>query len=128
MFVSRAVASGSLSARLRLSPGLAHTFHTTARLSQASYAIPSHFYFLFGFDIIPFFFFFFSSASTELAGKSSFARGLFVGKLETSQVFPYPEVLNAEARDTLGMLVDPVSKFFDEVSQSTFGWLVAVGV
>ena len=53
--------------------------------------------------------------STELAGKSSFARGLFVGKLETSQVFPYPEVLDAEARETLGLLVEPVTKFFEEV-------------
>jgi len=38
-----------------------------------------------------------------------------VGKLETSQVFPYPEVLDAEARETLGLLVEPVTKFFEEV-------------
>ena len=59
-------------------------------------------------------------ASTELAGKPSFARGLFIGKLETSQVFPYPDVLSADAKETLGMLVEPVTKFFDEVRTSPF--------
>lgn len=55
-----------------------------------------------------------ASASNELAGKPSFARSLFLGKLETSQVFPYPNVLTADAKETLSMLVDPVTKFFNE--------------
>lgn len=37
---------------------------------------------------------------------------LFRGQLQTSQVFPYPNVLNDEQTETLTSLVDPVSKFF----------------
>lgn len=37
---------------------------------------------------------------------------LFRGQLQTSQVFPYPEVLNDEQTETLTSLVDPVTKFF----------------
>ncbi|XP_054268375.1 very long-chain specific acyl-CoA dehydrogenase, mitochondrial [Macrosteles quadrilineatus] len=44
----------------------------------------------------------------------SFVMNLFRGTLQASQVFPYPEVLTEEQHDTLKMLVDPVSKFFDE--------------
>lgn len=43
---------------------------------------------------------------------ASFMMNLFRGQVETSQVFPYPDVLSAEQTDTLNMLVDPVSKFF----------------
>lgn len=44
---------------------------------------------------------------------------MFRGQLNISQVFPYPEVLTEDQTDTLKMLVDPVSKFFD-VSQQLF--------
>jgi len=37
---------------------------------------------------------------------------LFRGQLQTSQVFPYPNVLNDEQTETLTSLVDPVTKFF----------------
>jgi very long chain acyl-CoA dehydrogenase len=37
---------------------------------------------------------------------------LFRGVVQGSQVYPYPDVLNEEQRDTLGMLVDPTEKFF----------------
>lgn len=43
----------------------------------------------------------------------SFTMNLFRGGLETSQVFPYPKVLNEEQSEMLTMLVDPMSKFFD---------------
>lgn len=46
----------------------------------------------------------------------SFTMNMFRGQLQTSQVFPYPEVLTDDQTDTLKMLVDPVSKFFDEVN------------
>ncbi|CAH0392334.1 unnamed protein product [Bemisia tabaci] len=46
----------------------------------------------------------------------SFTMNLFRGGLETSQVFPYPKVLNEEQSEMLTMLVDPMSKFFDEVN------------
>eukprot|EP00002_Diphylleia_rotans_P014377 TRINITY_DN27_c0_g1_i1.p1 TRINITY_DN27_c0_g1~~TRINITY_DN27_c0_g1_i1.p1 ORF type:complete len:617 (-),score=160.11 TRINITY_DN27_c0_g1_i1:495-2345(-) len=44
--------------------------------------------------------------------KLSFARGLFLGKIQTSQAFPYPDTLDEETRDTIRQLVDPVEKFF----------------
>jgi very long chain acyl-CoA dehydrogenase len=37
---------------------------------------------------------------------------IFRGAVQGSQVFPYPDVLNEEQRDTLSMLVDPTAKFF----------------
>ncbi|XP_026681245.1 very long-chain specific acyl-CoA dehydrogenase, mitochondrial [Diaphorina citri] len=46
----------------------------------------------------------------------SFTMNMFRGQLNTNQVFPYPEVLTEDQSDTLKMLVDPVTKFFDEVN------------
>jgi hypothetical protein len=43
----------------------------------------------------------------------SFTMNMFRGQLNTNQVFPYPEVLTEDQSDTLKMLVDPVTKFFD---------------
>lgn len=43
----------------------------------------------------------------------SFTMNLFRGTLQPAQVFPYPDVLTSEQTDTLKMLVDPVSKFFE---------------
>ncbi|KAJ8926911.1 hypothetical protein NQ314_020763 [Rhamnusium bicolor] len=37
-------------------------------------------------------------------------------KSKLRQVFPFPNVLNEEQRETLQMLVDPCSKFFEEVN------------
>ncbi|KAG8232810.1 hypothetical protein J437_LFUL007964, partial [Ladona fulva] len=42
----------------------------------------------------------------------SFTMNIFRGTVEASQVFPYPDVLTAEQRDTLTLLVDPTVKFF----------------
>ena len=42
----------------------------------------------------------------------SFTMNIFRGNLETKQVFPFPDILNNEQRETLQMLVDPVEKFF----------------
>jgi len=44
----------------------------------------------------------------------SFVMNLFRGTLQASQVFPYPEVLTEEQNETLKMLVDPMTKFFEE--------------
>ncbi|KAL1492704.1 hypothetical protein ABEB36_010920 [Hypothenemus hampei] len=46
----------------------------------------------------------------------SFVMNLFRGQIEGSQVFPYPNVLTAEQRETLQMLVDPTEKFFTEIN------------
>ncbi|KAF6212814.1 hypothetical protein GE061_010523 [Apolygus lucorum] len=53
--------------------------------------------------------------SKEKAPKESrsFMLNLFRGVVEPSQVFPYPDVLTPEQTDTLNMLIDPVSKFFE---------------
>jgi acyl-CoA dehydrogenase family protein 9 len=49
----------------------------------------------------------------------SFARRLFYGDLDGKQIMPFPQALDDEARDTLGMLVDPIGKFFTEGIDST---------
>lgn len=43
----------------------------------------------------------------------SFTMNLFRGQIQSSQVFPYPDVLSEEQRETLGSLIDPVEKFFN---------------
>lgn len=50
----------------------------------------------------------------------SFSRGLFLGKLSSDSVFPYPVQtgLSAETKETLGMLVEPTKKFFAEVNNA----------
>lgn len=45
----------------------------------------------------------------------SFTLNLFRGRFETAQVFPYPDPLSADQRQTLQELVPPVEKFFQEV-------------
>lgn len=41
---------------------------------------------------------------------------IFRGQVESRQIFPYPNALNYEQRETLQMLVDPTQKFFEEVN------------
>ncbi|XP_055114570.1 very long-chain specific acyl-CoA dehydrogenase, mitochondrial isoform X2 [Symphalangus syndactylus] len=50
------------------------------------------------------------------AESKSFAVGMFKGQLTTNQVFPYPSVLNEEQTQFLKELVEPVSRFFEEVN------------
>ncbi|XP_062967831.1 very long-chain specific acyl-CoA dehydrogenase, mitochondrial isoform X2 [Cynocephalus volans] len=61
-----------------------------------------------------------SDASTRekraSAESKSFAVGIFKGQLTTSQVFPFPSVLNEEQTQFLKELVGPVSRFFEEVN------------
>lgn len=52
------------------------------------------------------------TSKSGLKESQSFMMNLFRGTLETSQVFPYPDVLNDEQTDTLKMLIDPCNKFF----------------
>lgn len=37
---------------------------------------------------------------------------IFRGKVEAKEVFPYPYYLNEEDKETLSMVIDPVSRFF----------------
>ncbi|XP_072447778.1 very long-chain specific acyl-CoA dehydrogenase, mitochondrial-like [Chiloscyllium punctatum] len=52
-------------------------------------------------------------AATE---SKSFAVNMFRGQVQTEQVFPFPSVLNDEQEQFLRELVEPVSKFFQEVN------------
>ncbi|XP_060537104.1 very long-chain specific acyl-CoA dehydrogenase, mitochondrial [Cylas formicarius] len=47
---------------------------------------------------------------------SSFVMNIFRGQVDGREVFPFPDVLTEEQRDTLQMLVDPVTKFFTEIN------------
>lgn len=49
---------------------------------------------------------------------NSFVLNLYRGKIEASQVFPYPDILTVEQRDTLKNLVPPVEKFFAEFNNT----------
>ncbi|XP_061816077.1 very long-chain specific acyl-CoA dehydrogenase, mitochondrial [Nerophis lumbriciformis] len=54
---------------------------------------------------------------TKAAAESkSFAVNIFKGQIVTSQVFPFPSVLNEEQEQFLRELVGPVCKFFEEVN------------
>lgn len=52
-------------------------------------------------------------ATSGAKESQSFTMNLFRGVMETSQVFPFPQVLNEEQKDTLKMLIDPTAKFFE---------------
>lgn len=57
------------------------------------------------------------SKTKSLLGESkSFAMGMFQGRMNTEQVFPYPSVLTEEQVQFLKELVGPVSRFFQEVN------------
>ncbi|XP_054609444.1 very long-chain specific acyl-CoA dehydrogenase, mitochondrial [Dunckerocampus dactyliophorus] len=55
---------------------------------------------------------------TAAAESKSFAVNIFKGQIATSQVFPFPSVLNEEQEQFLRELVGPVCKFFEEVNDS----------
>ncbi|KAF0291111.1 Very long-chain specific acyl-CoA dehydrogenase, mitochondrial [Amphibalanus amphitrite] len=44
----------------------------------------------------------------------SFVLNMFKGLAQTEQVFPYPDVLTEEQRETIESVLDPVEKFFTE--------------
>nr|Q8HXY7.1 RecName: Full=Very long-chain specific acyl-CoA dehydrogenase, mitochondrial; Short=VLCAD; Flags: Precursor [Macaca fascicularis]BAC20581.1 Very-long-chain acyl-CoA dehydrogenase [Macaca fascicularis] len=57
-----------------------------------------------------------NKAKPAKAESKSFAVAMFKGQLTTDQVFPYPSVLNQEQTEFLKELVEPVSRFFEEVN------------
>eukprot|EP00128_Syssomonas_multiformis_P015005 Colp12_sorted_trinity150504_noHs@16391 len=59
-----------------------------------------------------------SAAGQKKNESESFVRGLFSGRIREEEVFPYPEVLTPEQRDTLSMLIEPTDKFFREVNDA----------
>jgi len=58
-----------------------------------------------------------SESKNDVKQSKSFTMNLFRGQLQTSQVFPYPNVLNDEQTETLTSLVDPVTKFFKVINK-----------
>ncbi|XP_045537249.1 very long-chain specific acyl-CoA dehydrogenase, mitochondrial [Papilio machaon] len=55
-------------------------------------------------------------ASRGARQSASFTLNLFRGQVEPAQVFPFPEPLTEDQRQTLAELVPPVEKFFEEVN------------
>ncbi|XP_064409060.1 very long-chain specific acyl-CoA dehydrogenase, mitochondrial isoform X2 [Latimeria chalumnae] len=57
---------------------------------------------------------------TDIVKESkSFAMNMFMGKIKTDQVFPYPSALTEEQEQFLREMIGPVSKFFEEVNNPT---------
>ena len=52
--------------------------------------------------------------SRQVPTSTSFVMNLFRGQFASSEIFPYPNVLNEEQRDNVRMLIDPIWKFFEE--------------
>ena len=44
---------------------------------------------------------------------------LFRGQMRLGEIFPFPNALNDEQRETLQSLVDPTAKFFEEKNDSS---------
>jgi alkylation response protein AidB-like acyl-CoA dehydrogenase len=44
----------------------------------------------------------------------SFARHLFFGEVAEEEVFPFPDALDEESRETLGLLLEPLGKFLEQ--------------
>jgi len=54
-----------------------------------------------------------SSASTQ---SNSFVMNMFLGKVDTTQIIPYPNALNEDQEEFLSELIDPFDKFLSEVN------------
>ena len=46
---------------------------------------------------------------------NSFALGVFCGRVHTRNLFPYPDALDDDAKDTVKLMIDPFEKFFTEM-------------
>lgn len=49
---------------------------------------------------------------------NSFVMSMFKGQLKVDQIFPYPNVLTAEDKETLQLMVESPRKFFEEVNDA----------
>ncbi|XP_065313302.1 very long-chain specific acyl-CoA dehydrogenase, mitochondrial-like isoform X2 [Gordionus sp. m RMFG-2023] len=56
------------------------------------------------------------SKEKQFRESKSFIKNLFRGKIVTDQIYPYPQILNEDQKDTLKMLIDPTTKFLTEVN------------
>ncbi|EDV27397.1 uncharacterized protein TRIADDRAFT_20833 [Trichoplax adhaerens] len=46
---------------------------------------------------------------------ASFALGSFGGRIHSQQLFPFPDALDEESKETIKLMIDPFEKFFREV-------------
>lgn len=53
-----------------------------------------------------------------LTSLNSFVINAFCGRIESKQIFPYPDILSKEQRETLKSIVKPVEQFFYEIGSS----------
>lgn len=56
-----------------------------------------------------------ASTAAESSTDNSFALGLYRGTVNTQQLFPYPDALDSDAKDTVKLMIDPFEKFFTEM-------------
>ncbi|CAD6996967.1 very long-chain specific acyl-CoA dehydrogenase, mitochondrial [Ceratitis capitata] len=56
---------------------------------------------------------------SQAKSSSSFMMNVFRGKLETKEVFPYPDVLHADQKELITSFVGPFEKFFLESNNPT---------
>lgn len=56
------------------------------------------------------------TAADDKKPNMSFLTNIFRGEVQPAQVFPYPEVLDAEQKEYIAAFVDPVTRFFEEVN------------
>lgn len=56
----------------------------------------------------------------------SFVANFFSGKIESSQIFPYPNNMNSEQTEMLQMIVEPFKKFFSVCKYSIIFIIVLV--
>ncbi|RDD46071.1 Very long-chain specific acyl-CoA dehydrogenase, mitochondrial [Trichoplax sp. H2] len=57
--------------------------------------------------------------SSNRDGDDSFALGLYCGKVNTQQLFPYPDALDDESKDTVKLMIDPFEKYFREIHDAS---------
>jgi len=58
----------------------------------------------------------FSTSKIQKQSSKSFVMNMFLGKVDTTQVLPYPRSLDEEQTEMVEALVDPFSKFMTEVN------------
>ena len=51
---------------------------------------------------------------------TSFARGIFLGELREDELFPYPDVLDADQKETISMMMEAGHSFFQVSDQVTY--------
>lgn len=59
-----------------------------------------------------------AASKSKAIESPSFAMNLFRGQMRLQEIFPFPNALTDEQRETLQSLVDPTAKFFEEKNDS----------